>query len=156
MRFSGVPWLSFIVTVILFSLLQAPSFAVGKKSFVVYLGAHTHGPEVTSSDLEKVTHSHYQLLSTVLGSHEKARDSIFYSYTRYINGFAATLDDEQAQEISKHPNVISVFENRGKQLHTTRSWNFLGLESDSGEISSHSAWDMARYGEDTIIANLDT
>ncbi|KAI3906129.1 hypothetical protein MKW92_021330 [Papaver armeniacum] len=156
MRFSGVPWLSFIVTIILFSLLQAPSFAIGKKSYVVYLGAHTHGPEVTSLDLEKVADSHYQLLSTVLGSHEKARDSIFYSYTRYINGFAATLDEEHAQEISKHPNVISVFENRGKQLHTTRSWNFLGLESESGEISSHSAWNMARYGEDTIIANLDT
>ncbi|KAI3996726.1 hypothetical protein MKX01_041026 [Papaver californicum] len=150
MRFSGVPLLS---TIILFSLLQTPSFAVAKKSFVVYLGAHTHGPEVTASDLEKVTDSHYQLLSTVLGSHEKARDSIFYSYTRYINGFAATLDEEHAQEISQHPNVISVFENRGKQLHTTRSWDFLGLESDSG---SHSAWHMARYGEDTIIANLDT
>ncbi|KAI3931435.1 hypothetical protein MKX01_040352 [Papaver californicum] len=119
MRFFGVLLLSLIVT-ITFSLLRTPSFAVGKKiiSFVVYLGAHTHGPEVTSSDLEKVTDSYYQL--------------------------------------SKNPNVISVFENRGKQLHTTRSWNFLGLESDSGEIPSHSAWDVARYGEDTIIANLDT
>ncbi|MCL7021408.1 hypothetical protein MKW94_023543, partial [Papaver nudicaule] len=156
MRFSGVPLLSFIVTIILFSLLQTPSFAVGKKSFVVYLGAHTHGPEVTSSDLQKATDSHHQLLSTVVGSHEKARDSIFYSYTRYINGFAATLDEEQAKEISKNPNVISVFESRARHLHTTRSWNFLGLESDSGEISSHSAWEMARYGQDTIIANIDT
>lgn len=86
MRVFEVPLLSFIV-IILFSLSQTPTFAV-KKSYVVYLGAHSHGPEVTQSDLEKVTDYQYQLLSTVLGSLEKARESIFYSYTRYINGFA--------------------------------------------------------------------
>ncbi|KAI3888688.1 hypothetical protein MKX03_012877 [Papaver bracteatum] len=66
MRVFEVPLLSFIV-IILFSLSQTPTFAV-KKSYVVYLGAHSHGPEVTQSDLEKVTDYHYQLLSTVLGS----------------------------------------------------------------------------------------
>lgn len=33
-------------------------------------------------------------------SKEKARDAIFYSYTKYINGFAATLEEEEAMEIS--------------------------------------------------------
>ncbi|KAI3939363.1 hypothetical protein MKW98_022231 [Papaver atlanticum] len=154
MRVFEVPLLSFIV-IILFSLSQTPTFAV-KKSYVVYLGAHSHGPEVTQSDLEKVTDYHYQLLSTVLGSLEKASESIFYSYTRYINGFAAVLDTQEAEEISKNPNVFSVFENQGRKLHTTYSWNFLGLESDSGVVLSRSVWKMARYGEDTIIANLDS
>ncbi|RZC45995.1 hypothetical protein C5167_038953 [Papaver somniferum] len=139
MRVFEVPLLSLIV-IILFSLSQTPTFAI-KKSYVVYLGAHSHGPEVTQSDLEKVTDYQYQLLSTVLGSLEKARESIFYSYTRYIN---------------ENPNVFSVFENQGRKLHTTYSWNFLGLESDSGVVLSRSVWKMARYGEDTIIANLDS
>ncbi|MCL7040579.1 hypothetical protein MKW94_008467, partial [Papaver nudicaule] len=161
MRGSGASLLSFVL-IILLSLLQKPTYAVkpitkpGKKSYVVYLGAHSHGPEVTSADLDKVTDDHCQLLSTVVGSHEEARKSMFYSYTQSINGFAAFLDPQEAEEISKNPSVFSVFENKGRQLHTTRSWNSLGLESGSGEVSSLSAWNVGRYGEDTIIANLDT
>lgn len=52
-----------------------------------------------------------------------------------------------------HPDVISVFPNKAIKLHTTRSWDFLGLEKN-GAISS--AWKKARYGEDAIIANIDT
>lgn len=55
----------------------------------------------------------------------------------------------------EHPKVISVFLNKGRKLHTTRSWDFLGLEH-SGVTPPNSIWEKARYGEDTIIANLDT
>lgn len=41
------------------------------------------------------------------------------------------------------------------QLHTTRSWEFLGLE-ENGIVPKDSIWEKARYGEDTIIGNLDT
>lgn len=54
-----------------------------------------------------------------------------------------------------HPKVVSVFSNKGRKLHTTRSWEFLGLEQN-GEVPSDSIWNKARYGEDTIIGNLDT
>ncbi|KAF3322738.1 subtilisin-like protease SBT5.3 [Carex littledalei] len=53
------------------------------------------------------------------------------------------------------PGVVSVFPSRGYQLHTTRSWQFLGLESD-GNVNSNSLWSKAGYGKDTIIGNLDT
>ncbi|KAL6991311.1 hypothetical protein U1Q18_009428 [Sarracenia purpurea var. burkii] len=33
-------------------------------------------------------------------SNEKAEEAIIYSYTRDINGFAATLDDEEAAQIA--------------------------------------------------------
>ncbi|KAL8469277.1 hypothetical protein ACS0TY_032194 [Phlomoides rotata] len=72
-----------------------------------------------------------------------------------INGFAALLEEEEAAEISKHPEVASVFLNEGKKLHTTHSWDFLRLERN-GAIPSSSAWKKARFGQDTIIANLDT
>ena len=51
--------------------------------------------------------------------------------------------------------MVSVFLNKGKKLHTTRSWNFLGLEAD-GMVPPYSLWKKARYGEDVIIGNLDT
>jgi subtilisin family serine protease len=90
-----------------------------------------------------------------LGSNEKAQDAIFYSYNRHINGFAAVLDEQEAAEIAKHPDVVSVFENQGRKLHTTHSWDFLGLEKN-GVITSDSIWKAARFGEDAIIGNLDT
>uniref|UniRef100_A0A1D1Y1N5 Subtilisin-like protease n=2 Tax=Anthurium amnicola TaxID=1678845 RepID=A0A1D1Y1N5_9ARAE len=58
-------------------------------------------------------------------------------------------------EISRSPGVMAVFPNKGRKLHTTRSWGFLGLERD-GRVPPESIWTKARYGEDTIIGNLDT
>ncbi|KAF8409798.1 hypothetical protein HHK36_005877 [Tetracentron sinense] len=146
----------YLVSILLFSLLQRPrpTFAI-KKSYVVYLGAHSHGSELSSIDLDRVTDSHYELLGSFMGSNEKAKEAIFYSYTRHINGFAATLEEEEAAEIAKHPTVVSVFLNKGRKLHTTHSWSFLGLEKN-GVIPSNSIWKKARFGEDTIIGNLDT
>ncbi|GAB4859294.1 Subtilisin-like protease SBT5.3 [Ancistrocladus abbreviatus] len=116
---------------------------------IVYLGGHSFSHE------QQVKESHYELLGSFLGSHDDAKEAIFYSYTRHINGFAAMLEDEDATELAKHPNVVSVFLSRGRKLHTTHSWSFLGLEKH-GEIPSHSLWKKAKFGEDTIIANLDT
>ncbi|KAJ7967873.1 Subtilisin-like protease [Quillaja saponaria] len=145
----------FLLSFILFSLFQTlPAFAT-KKSYVVYLGTHAHGPEVTGAKLDSVTDYHHEFLSSFLGSYEEAKDAIIYSYQRHINGFAATLDEEQAAEIARHPKVVSVFLNQGRKLHTTHSWEFMLLEKD-GVIHPSSLWEKARYGEDTIIGNLDT
>ncbi|XP_020110279.1 subtilisin-like protease SBT5.3 [Ananas comosus] len=136
-------------------LLQKPTSAA-KKSYVVYFGGHTHGSEEAFLDsYERVTDAHYEFLGSVLGSKEKAQDAIFYSYTNYINGFAASLEEEEAMEISKDSSVISVFPNRGHKLHTTRSWDFLGLERN-GRVPLNSIWSKANFGEDVIIGNLDT
>ncbi|KAF6175830.1 hypothetical protein GIB67_003318, partial [Kingdonia uniflora] len=124
-------------------------------AYVVYLGGHSHSPELSSVDLEQVTESHHELLGTFVGSKENARSVIFYSYTRHINGFAAYLDEEEAAEISKHPDVISIFLNKRNKLHTTRSWEFMALEKN-GETLPASIWQKARFGEDVIIGNLDT
>lgn len=54
------------------------------------------------------------------------------------------------------PGVVSVFQSRAHQLHTTRSWEFLGLQHPSGAVSQDSLWTKAQYGEDVIIGVLDT
>ncbi|KAL0550253.1 hypothetical protein IC582_014759 [Cucumis melo] len=95
------------------------------------------------------------LFSWISYSKLAAKESIFYSYNRYINGFAAILDENQAIALARNPNVVSIFENQKRKLHTTRSWSFLGMESDEG-IPPNSIWKAARFGEDTIIGNLDT
>lgn len=57
---------------------------------------------------------------------------------------------------AEHPNVVSVFENKGHELQTTRSWEFLGLENNYGVVPKDSIWEKGRYGEGTIIANIDS
>ena len=56
---------------------------------------------------------------------------------------------------AENPNVISVFLSKEYKLHTTRSWDFLGLEKYGG-IPAESAWWKANFGENTVIANLDS
>ncbi|KAI5406633.1 subtilisin-like protease SBT5.3 isoform X2 [Lathyrus oleraceus] len=150
------PTIFFLLLILLVSLFHTPTFALKKKSYVVYLGSHSHGSEFSSVEFNRVTDSHYEFLGSFLKSSDTAKESIFYSYTRHINGFAATLEEQVAAEIAKHPNVVSVFENNGRKLHTTRSWGFMGLEDDYGVITSNSIWNKARFGEGVIIANLDT
>nr|XP_017224715.1 PREDICTED: subtilisin-like protease SBT5.4 isoform X2 [Daucus carota subsp. sativus] len=137
--------------------LQTPALAI-KKSYIVYLGVHD-APEINLPDAElhqRRAHSHHRFLSSFLGgSLDKAREAIFYSYNKHINGFAALLEENLATQMAKHPNVVSVFLDQGRNLHTTHSWDFLLLEKD-GVIRSSSLWEKARFGEDTIIANLDT
>jgi len=55
----------------------------------------------------------------------------------------------------KHPSVISVFLSKEYKLHTTRSWDFLGLEI-YGEIYGESARWKGKVGEDTFISNMDS
>ncbi|KAG5109591.1 hypothetical protein JHK82_038814 [Glycine max] len=124
-------------------------------TYIVYLGEHSHGPSPSLRDLESATNSHYDLLASVLGSHEKAKEAVIYSYNKHINGFAALLEEEEASEIEKKASVISVFMSKEYKLHTTRSWDFLGLEKYGG-IPAESAWWNGNFGENTIIANFDS
>ncbi|XP_058083580.1 subtilisin-like protease SBT5.3 [Magnolia sinica] len=147
--------LLFLLLIFVSSFFQTPTFASEKKSYVVYFGAHSHGFQPSSFDYEHVTSSHREFLESFVGSKEKAKNAIFYSYTNHVNGFAANLEVDEANEISKHPDVVSIFLNEMVEVHTTRSWEFLELEMN-GEIPDGSLWRKARFGEDIIIGNLDT
>ncbi|GJM93427.1 hypothetical protein PR202_ga09982 [Eleusine coracana subsp. coracana] len=49
--------------------------------------------------------------------------------------------------------VLAVIQDRVAKLHTTHSWDFLGLRSNGRPTD---AWSSARFGEDTIIGSIDT
>ncbi|RCV05002.1 hypothetical protein SETIT_1G046800v2 [Setaria italica] len=155
--------MAIVLAALLCSLSLTAAGDGDRSSYVVYLGQHAHGAALGTHGAEELAalerdaaDAHYELLAGVLGGDkEKARDAIFYSYTKHINGFAANLDAATAAEIARQPGVISVFPNRGRKLHTTRSWQFLGLAGPGG-VPHGGAWKKAKFGADTIIGNFDT
>ncbi|KAH7684214.1 Tripeptidyl-peptidase II protein [Dioscorea alata] len=151
MEFKMRTLVSLLVLFIFTVLLSTQAFAA-KKPYIVYLGAHS-----SNTTDEVAVNSHHELLGSILKSKEKAKDAIYYSYTKEINGFAANMDEHEANELSMHPSVVSVFPSQTLKLHTTHTWQFLGLErGDSSEIPDSSLWKKARFGEDVIIGTIDT
>ncbi|XP_019462991.1 PREDICTED: subtilisin-like protease SBT5.4 [Lupinus angustifolius] len=142
-----------LLSLLLCFVLQEPTLAI-KKPYIVYLGSHSFGQNPSQQDVESVTDFHYDLLGSFVGSTQNAKDAIFYSYNRHINGFAALLDEDEAAMVAKHPSVVSVFESKRRKLRTTHSWDFLGIHKN-GVISHDSIWKKT-LGEDVIIANLDS
>ncbi|XP_076932353.1 subtilisin-like protease SBT5.4 [Bidens hawaiensis] len=120
------------------------------QSYIVYLGGLNHEFEAS-----QIKDSHFELLGSMLGSKERVDEAMIYSYDKQFNGFAALLDEEDAAKIAEHPGVVLMIQNKGIKLHTTHSWDFLKLENN-GLVGSSSLWAKAKYGENIIIANLDT
>ncbi|GAB2300280.1 hypothetical protein Dimus_034315 [Dionaea muscipula] len=151
------PFSSNLLALVIFLFtLCSPTLAL-KKSFIVYMGFHSHGPNPTQEDAIRATNYHYDLLAPFVGSRDEAESAIFTSYNKHINGFAASIEEDVAAELAKHPEVISLMEDKMRQLHTTRTWEFMMLEDEHGHIShSSSLWKKAKFGEDIIIGSLDT
>ncbi|XP_066160327.1 subtilisin-like protease SBT3.6 isoform X4 [Oryza sativa Japonica Group] len=136
------------------SFWQRQSYAVlvpwrlSLQVYIVYMGERHHGlrPEL-------VQEAHHGMLAAVLGSEQAAMDAILYSYRHGFSGFAAVLTGGQAARLSDWPGVVRVVRNRVLDLHTTRSWDFMGVNPSpsGGGILLES-----RFGEDSIIGVLDT
>uniref|UniRef100_A0A0E0KMB3 Subtilisin-like protease n=1 Tax=Oryza punctata TaxID=4537 RepID=A0A0E0KMB3_ORYPU len=92
------------------------------------------------------------MLTSILGSKEETLKSIVYSYRHGFSGFSAKLTESQAIKLSVLPGVLRVTENQIYKTHTTRSWDFLGLDytQANGLLAN------ARYGENVIIGIIDS
>ncbi|XP_071734496.1 cucumisin-like [Rutidosis leptorrhynchoides] len=110
------------------------------KTYIVYMG------EVPKGGLFSASSVHTNMLQQVIGS-SRASKSLLRSYTRSFNGFAARLTEDEKNQIAQMEGVVSVFQNEMKQLHTTRSWDFLGFPQDVKRSPLES---------DVIVAMLDT
>ncbi|XP_016564227.2 subtilisin-like protease SBT3.4 [Capsicum annuum] len=120
---------------------------VENKVHIVYMGKGQH------DDAELTTSTHHQILTSVLGSPEAAKDSIIYSYKHGFSGFAAKLTKSQAKKIAELPDVVHVIPNHLYKLHTTRSWDYLGLSTSSPPTN---LLQEANMGDGIIIGVLDS
>ncbi|XP_077210508.1 subtilisin-like serine-protease S [Tasmannia lanceolata] len=129
-------------------LIAEIRYCFSSQVYVVYMGAKT------SDDPDEILRQNHQLLTFVHeGSIEKAIQSHVYSYRHGFRGFAAKLTEEKALEMAKMPGVVSVFPNSKRRLHTTHSWDFMGLMNDEEmEIPGFST----KNQDNVIIGFIDT
>lgn len=84
--------------------------------------------------------------------YDDTAERIIYSYDNAFHGFAAKLSEDEAERLESTHGVLAVFPETIYQLHTTRSPEFLGLESEA----SSSIWSAAVSDHDVIVGVLDT
>ncbi|GMY30183.1 cucumisin-like isoform X1 [Fagus crenata] len=133
-----------VVHILLYPLLLAALLlschGQERKVHIVYMGERPQGDFSVAS-------THHSMLARVLGSTSTAKESLIYSYGKSFNGFAAKLTDEEVAKFSEMEGVISVLPNHKLELHTTRSWDFIGFSK--GKLG------LPLEG-DVIIGLLDT
>ncbi|GJM97949.1 hypothetical protein PR202_ga14915 [Eleusine coracana subsp. coracana] len=118
--------------------------------YVVYMGKGLQA----INDKNDILRLHHQMLASVHeGSLEKAQVSHVYTYSSGFQGFAAKLNKEQAMILAQMPGVVSVFPNKKRSLHTTHSWDFMGLSTNAeAEIPGLST----KNQENVIVGFIDT
>ncbi|KAK2968581.1 hypothetical protein RJ640_009409 [Escallonia rubra] len=134
-----ISWL-LLITGISSAMLSSVSgaFDDDRKAYIVYMGDRPKG-DISPSSL------HMSMLKEILGS--EASTYLLYSYKRSFNGFVVKLTEEETLRVAAMDGVVSVFPNEKKQLHTTRSWDFMGFPQQVNRTTLES---------DIIIGVLDT
>ncbi|VAI70496.1 unnamed protein product [Triticum turgidum subsp. durum] len=140
---------AFCGALLLLVTLLPLSASAPSKLYIVYMGEKKH------DDPSMVTASHRDMLTSVFGSKDEALRSIVYSYKHGFSGFAAMLTESQAETIAKFPEVVTVKPNTYHETHTTRSWDFLGLDHNQPR-QQPGLLRKAKYGEDVIVGVIDT
>ncbi|CAL5345509.1 unnamed protein product [Camellia sinensis] len=120
---------SFLVLVVFLNLCYAATLINAsvhddRKTYIVYMGDL---PSTTTHTSLSAVDEHDSLLLEAIGDEKIAKGSKIHSYGRSFNGFVAKLLPHEATRLAEKENVVSVFPNTVRELHTTRSWDFLGM-----------------------------
>ncbi|KAK9028906.1 hypothetical protein V6N11_026042 [Hibiscus sabdariffa] len=137
---------SFFISALL--LTEAGGAAAEKDGvYIVYMGA---APSTKGS----LRDDHAQLMTSLL---KRKKNALVHSYNNGFSGFAARLSAEEAHSIAQRQGVVSVFPDPVLELHTTRSWDFLNVQTsvviDSNPDSNSNS---TSHDSDAIIGILDT
>lgn len=116
------------------------------KTFIVHV-QHDAKPSIFP------THTHWYQSSLNSLEINTVSPSVIHSYDTVFHGFSAQLSPSQAQKLESTPGIIAVIPEQVRQLHTTRSPQFLGLKTSdtAGQLLKESD-----FGSDLVIGVIDT
>ncbi|CAM9003917.1 unnamed protein product [Rhodiola kirilowii] len=135
------------ITVAVLLLLQFVA-VIGKQTYIIHMK-----PQVKPETFD----THRDWYSASLHSLESSPDTtILYTYDAVFHGFAASLDPDQVETLRKSDSVLGVYEDEVYHLHTTRSPEFLGLDSETGVWEGRETEDLNSAMHDVIVGVLDS
>lgn len=135
-------------------LLQLPSISAQSQTYIIRVQN-----DLKPSAFSNVENWYKSTLQT-LDSSQLMKDSEEYSkkqdflhiYKNVFHGFSTTLTTQQAQQLKTQPGILAVIPDQLRQIQTTRSPIFLGLEGKNpSDLITESD-----SGSDVIIGIFDT
>ncbi|PPD86550.1 hypothetical protein GOBAR_DD16504 [Gossypium barbadense] len=111
---SPLAWLSLISFTLAMLICCCYGSSDNRQACVVYMGNLPKG-EVSISSL------HTSMLQQLLPR------CFALQLHRSFNGFAAKMTKDEAEKLKEKDGVVSVFHSQKRQLHTSRSWDFMGF-----------------------------
>ncbi|CAJ1976068.1 unnamed protein product [Sphenostylis stenocarpa] len=127
------------IIVLLFLLVTASAWEAEKRTFIVQV-QHDAKPSIFP------THRHWYESSLADGT------SIIHTYQTVFQGFSASLSAAEVQNLQSLSHVIGLIPEQVRQLHTTRSPHFLGLNTaDRAGLLKETD-----FGSDLVIGVIDT
>ncbi|XP_031274042.1 cucumisin-like [Pistacia vera] len=139
-KISFFPWLLILYSLTFTLLIKHTVSQDNRQAYIVYMGNRPEGQIISTAAL------HISMLRQVLGSNI-GQESLLRSFKRSFQGFVVKLTEEEAQRMARLRGVVSVFPNRKRKLHTTRSWDFIGFSQQV---------ERATIEGDIVIGMLDT
>ncbi|XP_015167536.1 subtilisin-like protease SBT1.7 [Solanum tuberosum] len=136
---------------LMFLLFLLANSASGKRT--------TYIIHMDKSFMPKAFTSHEQWHSSILETvnlKDTASESstkptrLLYSYDNAFQGFSAVISEDELQVLEKLPGFVSAYADKMVTLDTTHTFQFLGLNTESG------LWPASHYGEDVIVGVIDT
>lgn len=124
---------------------------VAKQIYIVHMRHH-------QKPLSYATHHDWYTanLQALTADASDESESLLYTYSTAYHGFAASLDEDQAELLRRSDSVIGVYEDTVYTLHTTRTPEFLGLNPELGLWAGRSPQELNQAAHDVIVGVLDT
>ncbi|KAJ9141465.1 hypothetical protein P3X46_032002 [Hevea brasiliensis] len=135
----GKLWLLPLVLLSALSLLSAAA----NKTCLVHMN-HNSKPHIHATHRDW-----YQSLTST-------SDCILYTYNAAFHGFAAYLDPEEADSLGNIDAVLNVFESRMNSLKTTRTPEFLCIDSNFGLGDGRQFQEIEQAAHNVIIGVIDS
>lgn len=136
-------------------------FIIVAQFMSIYADSDTYIVHMDSSAMPKAFCSHHSWYLTTLSSisdktatttttDSSYSTKLVYTYANAINGFTALLSSSEIEALKNSPGYVSSVKDATVKVDTTHSYQFLGLNTNSG------AWPASDYGKDVIIGMVDT